>query len=197
MTEIRREEHLVLRLARQDQFAVGQASVLERAVDAHLIVLVGQPFLLPLTHTESPALLIIRGHVGNPVGLVGLRIDVFQQLLAAHLLVDGHRIAQHVQIAVLEVNDRLAPHILDPSAPDIPLSRHRPVEHLRSRRHLVNRHLRHLLTDHLQRPSEPVARNTPADREQPPRQRVHPISFVVHIIIICIGQTLAQPSPPE
>ena len=177
MTEIRREEHFVLRVARQDQFAVGQAPVLERAVDAHLILLVRQPFLLPLAHTESPALLIIRGHVGNPIRLVGLRVHVFQQLLAAHRLVDGHRIAQHVQVAVLEVNDRLAPHILDPSAPDIPLLGHRPVEHLRSRRHLMHRHLRHLLTDHLQRLPEPVARNTAADREQPPRQRVHIIPY--------------------
>ena len=178
MTEIRREEHLVLRLARQDQFAVGQASVLERTVDTHLILLVLEPFLLPFAHAESPALLIIRGHVGNPVRLVGLRIHMLQQFLAAHCLVDGHRIAQHMQVAVLEVNDRLSPHIPDPAAPDIPLLGHRPVEHLRSRRHLMHRHLRHLLTDHLQRPSEPVARNTPADRKQPPRQRVHPISFV-------------------
>ena len=180
MTEIGREEHLVLRLARQYQLPISQTPLLERTVDTHLILGIRQPFLLPLAHTESPALLIIRGHVGNPVGLVGLRIHMLQQFLAAHCLVDGHRIAQHMQVAVLEVNDRLSPHIPDPAAPDIPLLGHRPVEHLRSRRHLMHRHLRHLLTDHLQRPSEPVARNTAADREQPPRQRVHISTFAFH-----------------
>ena len=150
MTEVGREEQLILCLTRNDQFAIGQATRFQGTVDTDLIGLISQLLFLSLRHTESPALLIIRGHIGNPVRLVWLCIDMLQQFLTTHRLMDGQGIAQHMQVAVAKVHDCLTFHRTNPSSTDVPLLRNRPVEDLCARRHLKDLYFRYGLTNHVQ-----------------------------------------------
>jgi hypothetical protein len=130
MTEIGGEKNLLVCLTREDQFAIGEMSRCEGTVNTDLIFIVGQLFLLTFRHTKAPAFLIIRGHIGNPVRLFGLGIDVLEQFFTTHSLMDGHRIAQHMEVTVLEVDDGLSLQVFDPASPDIPLVGNSPVEDL-------------------------------------------------------------------
>ena len=150
MAKVSREKQFILGLTRNDQFAIGQAPRLERAIDANLIGLIGQLLLLSLRHTEAPALFIIGSDIGNPVGLVGLCIDMLEQFLPTHRLVNGQGITQHMEVALTEIDDRLALHRTDPAATDVPLLGNGPVEDLRACGHLEHLYLGNGLTDHLQ-----------------------------------------------
>ena len=130
MTEIGGEEDLVVSVTREDQFTIGEMPRGEGAVDVYLIFRVSQLFLLTLRHTEAPALLIIGGHIGNPVGLFRLGIDVLQEFLPTDLRMDGQRIAQDMEVAVLEIDDGMSLEVFDPTTPDVPLVGNGPVEDL-------------------------------------------------------------------
>ena len=130
VAEVGGEEYLLVGLARHDEFAVGERTVGEGAVDADLVLRVCQLLLLTLRHAESPAFLVIRGDVGNPVGLLGLGVDMFQQFLAAHHLMNRHGVAKHMEVAVAEVDNGFTIFPTYPTASDIPLFGHGPIKHL-------------------------------------------------------------------
>ena len=178
MTEVRGEQDLVIRLSWDDEFAIGQTAVLQCTVYHHVVFLVRQRLLLVLSHAESPALLIIRGDVGNPVWLVWHGIDMLQQLLTTHHLIDGQRVANDVQVGILEVDDLVAIQSVDATATDIPLLGNGPVEDRRTRGHLIDLDLRHRLTEHLQRLPEAVASDTATDGEHSTCQSVHRLSVL-------------------
>ena len=180
MAEVGREEQFILGLTRNDQFTIGQTPRLERAVDTDLIGLVGQLLFLPLRHAEAPTLLIIGGDIGNPVGLVGLCIDMLEQFFPTHRLVDGQGITQHMEVALTEIDDRLAFHRTNPAATDVPLLGNGPVEDLRACGHLEHLYLGYGLTDNLQGLTKTVACETTTDGEQSLRHRIHMVSFFVH-----------------
>src|SRR5262245_25169356 len=64
-----------------------------------------------------------------------------------------------------EIDDPLAARVLDVGVANVPLLRHQPVEHRRSRGDLLERE-RHVLLKQAQALTDPVAGDAPADRIQ-------------------------------
>ena len=127
MTEVGGEEYLFVRLTGDHQLTIGEMSRGEGTVNAYLVCIICQLFLLMLRHTEAPTLLVIGGDLGDPVGLFRLGVDMLQEFFTTDLCVDGQGIAQHMEVTVLEVDDGLSLQVLNPTAPDIPLVGYGPV----------------------------------------------------------------------
>src|SRR5689334_18325018 len=72
-----------------------------------------------------------------------------------------------MEIGAAEVDDALASQVLDPRVADIPFSRHRPIEHPRSGRHLVDVNgMGHMTLYPTKRLPNAVSRDTSTNRIQ-------------------------------
>src|SRR5688500_17655539 len=99
-------------------------------------------FPLRMSETESPPASIVRGYVRDRIGLVRQRVEMWLELGQGHPFVNRRRVADHVKVALREVDNAAALFILYVRAPDVPLVGHRPVECPRARRNLMDRQLR-------------------------------------------------------
>jgi hypothetical protein len=156
--------------------AVGEVPVGEGGVDAHLVVAVGQAVDQPLAGAEAPALGVVGGAVGDPVGVLRQGEQVPLQLGQRHGRPHRHAVADHVQVAVAEVDHPPAVRVGDPGVADVPLPRHRPVEHLGAARDLVDLQVE-LAADDPECPADPVAGDAAADRVQLGDQLVQPLAL--------------------
>ncbi len=172
VADVAGDDHLVGDLPGDDVLGVGEVAVRERGVDAHLVVALGQPVQGLLGQAEPPVGRVVAGAVRHPGGVVRQGVQVSAQLGQRHGRRHRHAVAEHVQAGRGEVDDPAAGGVGDVRVPDVPLLRHRPVEHLRPGRYLV--HLqRNVLADDLQGGAHAVAGDAPAQRVQPLHQRVH------------------------
>ena len=165
MTAVAREQNLVRPPSRDHHFAIGEASRGQRAVDAHLVAVIGKGLQHPVRQAESPALPVVARPIGNPVRLIGQGVQVRAKLREGHGGPDRHAVAHHVQGMLTEVDDPLAARILHVGIADVPFPRHRPVEHRRAARHFGE----HQGRDALQAPEafpHPVTGDAAAEREQ-------------------------------
>ena len=162
MADVGREQDLPLGVPRQEALAVGERAVRQGRVDADLVLPLRQRFQGAVRKAEPPGLLVIRRPVGDQVRLLRQGEQVFLQLREGHLLVNGHAVAEDVEVARLEVHHLAAGGVLDPGVADVPLLRHRPVEHRRAGRDLADLQ-GNALPDHRQRAADPVARDAAAD----------------------------------
>ena len=163
MADVRRHEHLVLLLAREETLAVGEMAVGKTAVDADLVDLVLQLEQGVVAETEAPGLTVVGGPVRDPVGLLGDREQVLSQLGKGHSRIDGSAVPDDVQVAGREIDHASPVPILDVGVPDVPFLRHRPVERLCTGRNLVLLQ-RNDLRDPSERLADAVAGDRPADR---------------------------------
>ena len=172
MADVGGQEHLARRGAGNDELAVGEGAVLELAVDHDPVQAVLQALPLRVREAEAPALLVVGGDVGDRVGLALERVEVLLQLGERQGGVDGDRVADDVQVVLLEVDDPVAVLVEDVGIADVPLGGHGPVEDPGAGGHLVDRQGQ-VLAEDAERLAHAVAGDAPADREQAPRERVH------------------------
>src|ERR671922_838958 len=87
---------------------------------------------------------------------------MWPKLAETHARMDWLAVAHDVEIRDLEVHDAIAARRRDVGLSNVPLVRHRPIEHLRSARHLVDLE-RDPRPNLAQRPPHAVARDAPTD----------------------------------
>jgi hypothetical protein len=84
VTRVARDQHLVGRAPGEDALAVGQVARLERRVDADLILVLRQRDHVAMAQAESPVRLVVGRAVGDPVGMLGQRVEMWLQLRQRH-----------------------------------------------------------------------------------------------------------------
>ena len=99
MAGVRRNEHLVVGFTGEVALAVGELTVLERAVDADLVLVVGELAKRPVAQTEAPGFAVIRRPIGNPVRALGNRREVLLQLGKSHARAHRSAVVDDVQVA--------------------------------------------------------------------------------------------------
>src|SRR5215475_7621084 len=92
-----RNEDFVARSAAQKTLSVGQMSRLERRVDNDLIVALFEREHLVMRKEKAPVLLVIRGSIGYPIGIIGQSEQMRFQHRQRHGYTHGHAVIQHVQ----------------------------------------------------------------------------------------------------
>lgn len=80
MADVSGDQHFPIGRSRKIQLAVGQAAVLQFAVDSHPVSTPRQFFTLAVLHAETPGLLVVRSHVGDRIGLVRKRMQMLLQI---------------------------------------------------------------------------------------------------------------------
>ncbi len=100
-------------------------------------------------------------------------VEVVLQLGERQALVDGDGVADHVDVAVREVDDPPTRGILEVGAPDVPLVGHGPVEDRGAAGDFVQLQTGQVVADDRQGLADAVAGDAAADREQSGRQSVH------------------------
>jgi hypothetical protein len=145
--------------------AVGEVAVGQGGVDADLVVAVREAVDQPLAGAEPPPLGVVGGPVGDPVGVLGQGEQVPLELVQRHGGVHRDAVAHHVQVAGLEVDHPLAGGVGHEGVADVPLARHRPVEHPGAAGDLVDLQVE-LAADELQGAAHPVPGDAAADRVQ-------------------------------
>ena len=179
VTDVRREQDLVLRLTRQEALRVGDDAVLERGVDHRLVLAVLERLQLPVRQAETPVLVVVRGSVRDQVRPFRVGEEVLPELGQGQPLADRDAVAEHVQVRVREVDDPFPVGPREPRLADVPLPRQRPVVDLCAARHLRALE-RDLLLDQVERRANAVAGEAPAERIEPLHERVHLPAGVTH-----------------
>src|SRR5205823_4985470 len=133
-----RHEDLAIGLAGEDTLAVREVAVAEVGVDADLVLVLDEITTLLLADTEAPAGVVVRRAVRDRVGTVGEAVQMGFELLASHRGAHRSAVADDVEVAAPEVDDALSAAVLDPRVADVPLLRHRPVQHLCTAGHLMD-----------------------------------------------------------
>jgi hypothetical protein len=165
VADVAADQDLVGGLALDQVLAVGEVAVGQGGVDADLVVALGQAVDQALAGAEAPALGVVGGSVGHPVGVVGQGEQVPLELGQGHGRPHRHAVADQVEVAGLEVDHPLAGGVRHPGVADVPLARHRPVEHLGAGGDLVDLQA-DLAVDDLQGAAHPVPGDASADRVQ-------------------------------
>ena len=119
----------------------------EGRIDAHLVVALGERQELPVRKAEAPALFVVTGAVGDPIGAIRKRMQMRAELGKRHPRADGHAVADEMQRRAAQIDDPVAGRSLDPCFADVPFAGDVPVEHLRSRRNLAHLERRDLGED--------------------------------------------------
>ncbi len=158
-----RNQHFVPRLSWQEIFAVRQMTVFQRRINANFVLLVLHSRDLLFRQAESPALLVVRRPVRNPIRMRRQRKEVLFQFRQPHPLPHRHAVVHHVQIRLLEINHPLAVRILHVGLADVPFFGDRPIEYLRSRWHFPE-FQRNLLLQQSQRFAQSIAGDASANR---------------------------------
>ncbi len=123
-------------------------------------------------HTKPPSLVVVGGPVGNPFRMLLRDEEMALQLFKRQDRVDRRAILKNVQIVGAEVDNTSAVHSRDISIFNVPLARHRPIEHGRARGHLAHRE-RDIPADNAQSLAQAATRDTAADRKQLRRKAHH------------------------
>ena len=179
VADVGREQDLVLGLARQEAFRVGDDAVLERGVDHGLVLAVLERLELPVRQAETPVLVVVRGSVRRHVRALRVGEEVLPELAQGQPLADGDAVAENVQVRVREVDDPLPVGPGEPRFPDVPLPRQRPVVDLCPTRHFGALE-RDLLLDQVERLPDAVAGEAAADRIEPLHELVHLAAGITH-----------------
>src|SRR6267154_5355957 len=97
MTDMTGNEHLIGTFPWNEALCEGQVPRSKRRVDKHFIRALGETIELILAETKSPALLIVRCLVRNPVGMIGKGIQVLTQSRQRHAFTDRGAVVQNMQ----------------------------------------------------------------------------------------------------
>src|SRR5207237_1567292 len=127
--EVTGNQRLVVRFTRKKEFAVGERSRRNIAVDFDAIVVVLHRLPEIVRHAEAPIVGIIPGPIWDEVRLVGQRMDMLGELGAAEHSLHWLAVAQDVKIVCGEVDETLSDHARNRAAANVPFHRHMPVEH--------------------------------------------------------------------
>jgi hypothetical protein len=133
MAHVGAEQDLVGRLAGHEQFPVRQAAVLERRVDAHLVLVVGELRELVVAEAEPPVVAVEAAPERDPAGMIRQRIQARLELGEPHLRRDRDAVTHQVQVVASVVDHAFAARVLHILVLHVPLARHDPVENRRSR----------------------------------------------------------------
>ncbi len=163
MTDVGREEHLGVELARQESLRVGHMTIGERRVYDDLVLALLQLVQLATAEAEAPILVVIRGTERDPVRVLGVGVEVGAKLGEGHRGTDRDAVPEYVQVRAAEVDDALAGCVRDPCIADVPLTRQHPVEHLGTARDLCDLE-RYLPPEDRERLADAVSGKAPADR---------------------------------
>ena len=165
VTNVRRYEDFLIGRARNQTFTIGQVAWFQRRVDHHIVGVVFQCLELVVRKAKAPVIVVVRGAVWNQCRLPGQRVQVFLELIEAHLPPDWHTVTHQVKIVVLEIDDSFAGRVFDIGLAYVPLPRHLPVEHPGAGRNLRDFDRYDLVND-CQGLANPVAGNAAANWKQ-------------------------------
>ncbi len=175
MADVGGDQDLSRRSSRQIALRVAQAPRGEAGIDADLVAILAQRLQIPVPQTEAPGGAVVAGAIRDPVRMLGHAVQVWPQLGERHRLPHRHRVAHHMQIGLLEIDDAPALGVLDVGVLDVPLLRHLPIENRRAARNLVALQ-RDACPDQLERPANPVPGDAAADREQLAHELIGPLA---------------------
>ena len=175
-------------------------AVEEFRVDHHMVIPFGQGLQLPLSHAEAAAFLVIRGHVGDDLRIVLLRVNILLQLRERQHTVHGRGIAQHMQVVLPHVDHALPVRALDIGFAKPPFLRHRPVKDLRPRGHLKDRKLpsalRNLCIDPAERLAVAFPRQGTVQGKNGGREVIHPPPFFSCCRFVFLGHVVYFTTQP-
>ena len=80
MAKISGQQYFIITITFNYQITIRETSIFQCAVYHHMIFFIIQGLFLILTYTEAPPFFIVGRHIRNPVGLVGLGIQMTEQL---------------------------------------------------------------------------------------------------------------------
>ena len=178
------QEDLIGGLAGNDQLAVGERAFDVLGVDDGAV---GPGLeLLPLLvgEAEAPVGVVVTRDERDCVRLLGDGVKVGLEFLEGQFRVDANRVAHHVEVGVLEVNDGVTIRSDESGFPDHPLLGDRPVEDLRARRDLVDDEARKLLLKEGEGLSDACSGDTAVDRPQASCQVVHVLAFCGPVLVV-------------
>ena len=98
MADVTGDEHLIGTFPGDEALCIGQVPRFKRRIDNRFIQAFLEIIELILAETESPAFLIIRCLVRNPVGVIRQGIQVLAQFRQRHPFADGSAVVQNMQI---------------------------------------------------------------------------------------------------
>ena len=104
-----RNNHFPGFLSLQQILAIAQMTACQRRVDTDIVFFrVIQLRQLVFTQTKSPAFLVIRRAIRNPIGLARNCVKMFLEFSKAHTLMNRHTVTDYVQVKTLKVDQALA-----------------------------------------------------------------------------------------
>jgi hypothetical protein len=130
-----------------------------------------------VAQTKSPVLIEVTRAVGNAIREIRECVQVRTEFFKGHDLMNRNRVVDDMQVMFLKVNHSPPGFILDKSIDDVPFLWNRPVEHLRARANLGSIK-RNRLTNDVERPTDPVTRDTATDRVEALDERIHLLADV-------------------
>ena len=83
MADVGGDQDLLVALALDPELAVAERARSEARVDADLVARLGQRVALALREAEAPGVVVVGGAVGNPVRVLGERVQVRRRALRA------------------------------------------------------------------------------------------------------------------
>ena len=132
------DQDLVPCPALEEELGICQEAVLQSGIDDNLVNPVLHVEKVVVAQAEAPILPVIRGSIGNPIGVGGQRVEMAFELSPGHRLSDGDAVANDMKIRPAEVDDSFSARVLDIGVADVPFLRNGPVENLFSRGDLMD-----------------------------------------------------------
>jgi hypothetical protein len=121
---------------------------------------------------KTPALFINRGDPRDRIWLILERMQMFLEFRKAEGPVDWSGIAEHVQVALLEINDLSPGRVEDERVSDIPFLWNSPIENFCPGRYFKELEWDETLKN-AKRFTHTIAGNASTDGEQPGHQLMH------------------------
>ena len=178
VADMRRDQHLLVALARNDELAEGKRAAVgaghEIGVDHDLVGAEPGPLdrlAIVLGDAEAPFVAEEGGAVGHEVGLVAQGMEVGGECLPAHRFPHGHGTVHEMQRRARDVDDACAGAVRHVGVAQAPFGRHFPVEDGRAA-HDLHRLDRHPAAEHPQGFANAFAALRAVEREQPGGHRV-------------------------
>ena len=103
-----RDKHFPRFRSLQQILAITQMTAGQRRIDADIVFFrFIQLRQLVFTQTKSPAFLVIRRAIRNPIGLVRNCVKMFLEFSKAHTLMNRHTVTDYVQVKTPKVDQAL------------------------------------------------------------------------------------------
>ena len=137
---------------------------------------------LVVRKAEAPALFINRGDPRNRIRLILERVQMFLKFREGERSINRNGIAEHVQVALLEINDFSPLWIEDECVPDIPFLWNSPIENFCSGSDFKELEW-YVVLKNVESFAHSIAGNASTDRKQLGHQPMHEWPAMLKLVV--------------